>query len=62
MTHIETTRLKDLIATRIGAVQEFARELSVDCDVKELETLVAALEQATTELKTTLVAIPHHPS
>ena len=62
MSHIETTRLKDLIAIRIGAVQEFAQAMTVDRDVKELETLVAELEQATAELKTTLVAIPHHPA
>jgi len=62
MTHIETTRLNDLIATRIGTIQEFARAMTTDCELQELEALVAELEQATTELKTTLKAIPHHPA
>ena len=62
MSHIETTRLNDLIATRIGAIQEFALAMNVNCEVQELETLVAELEGATAELKTTLAAIPHHHS
>lgn len=61
MTHIETTRLKDLIALRIGAVQEFAQEMTVNREVKDLVRLVAELEEATAELKTTLEATPHHP-
>lgn len=62
MTHIETTRLKDLIAIRIATVQEFAEAMTVDSKVQELEALVTELEQATAELKTTLEAIPHHPA
>lgn len=62
MSHIETTRLNDLIATRLGAIQEFALAMTVDKELQELEALVAELEQATVELKTTLKAIPHHPA
>ena len=61
MSHIETTRLNDLIAIRIGAIQEFAEAMTTNCEVQELEALVAELEEATAELKTTLEAIPHHP-
>ena len=62
MSHIETTRLNDLIALKIGAIKEFAQTMSVECELQELETLVAELEEATAELKTTLEAIPHHPA
>jgi hypothetical protein len=62
MSHIETTRLNDLIATRIGAIQEFALAMTVSCELQELAALVAKLEEATAELKTTLEAIPHHPA
>jgi hypothetical protein len=62
MSHIETMRLNDLIALKIGAVKEFARTMNVDSELQELETLIAELEQATVELKTTLEAIPHHPA
>ena len=62
MSHIETTRLKDLIATRIGAIQEFALAMTGDKELQELEALIAELEQATAEFKTTLQAIPHHLS
>jgi hypothetical protein len=62
MSHIETLRLNDLIATRIAAIQEFAMAMTVDKELQELERLVADLEQATIELKTTLGAIPHHPA
>lgn len=62
MSHMETTRLNDLIALKIGAIKEFAKSMSVDSELQELEILVAELEGATAELKTTLEAIPHHPS
>jgi hypothetical protein len=62
MSHIETTRLNDLIALKIGAIKEFAQAMTVDSEVQELEALVAELEDATAELKTTLEAIPHHPA
>ena len=60
MSHIETTRLNDVIAIRIGAIQEFALAMNVNCEIQELEMRVAELEEATKELKTTLEAIPHH--
>ena len=62
MSQIETTRLNDLIALRIGAIKEIARSMSVDYELQELETLIAELEGATAELKSTLGAIPHHPA
>lgn len=62
MSHMETTRLNDLIALKIGAIKEFARTMSVDNELQELETLIAELEEATADLKMTLEAIPHHPS
>lgn len=60
MSQIETTRLNDLIALKIAAIKEFAQSMSVDSKLVELETLIAELEGATAELKTTLQAIPHH--
>lgn len=62
MSHIETRRLNDLIALKIAAIKELAQTMSVDSKLVELETLIAELEQATAELKTTLEAIPHHPA
>ena len=62
MSHIETMRLQDLIALKIAAIKEFAQTMSVDSELQEMETLLAELEQATAELKTTLEAIPHHPA
>lgn len=46
MSHIETMRLNDLIALKIGAIKEFARTMSVDNELQELETLIAELEGA----------------
>lgn len=60
MSHNETMRLNDLIALKIGAIKEFARTMSVDNELQELETLITELEGATADLKTTLQAIPHH--
>lgn len=62
MSQIETRRLNDLIALKIAAIKELAQTMSVDSKLVELETLIAELEQATAELKTTLEAIPHHPA
>lgn len=62
MSHIETTRLKDLIAIQIGAIQEYSQLMSVNCELQELEALVVKLKEATVELKTTLGSIPHHPA
>lgn len=62
MSHIETTRLKDLIALNIGTINKFTKRMNVDCELQELEELITELEQATAELKTTLQAIPHHPT
>lgn len=62
MSQIETTRLNDLIALRIGAIKELARTMRADSELQELETLIAELEGATAELRTTLEAIPHHPA
>ena len=62
MSHIETTRLNDLIAIKIAAIQEFAEAMTANSELQELEALVAELEEATDELKTTLEAIPHDPA
>lgn len=62
MSHIETRRLNDLIAIKIAAIQEFAQAMTVNNELQKLEALVAELEDATAELKTTLEAIPHDPA
>jgi hypothetical protein len=59
MSHIETTRLNDLIALRIAAIQKLSQALTVNSEVQEIEALLAELVQASTDMKKMLEAIPH---
>lgn len=62
MTHVETTRINELVGLQIGAIQEEAQKLNVDCDLQEIEANIAALEKRIKALKVSLEAIPHdHP-
>lgn len=62
MAHIETARVNEVIGLQIGAVQEFAEALNVDCALEELEATLGSLETAVADLKSTLKAIPHRPA
>ena len=59
MTHLETTRVNDLIGLKIGAIQEEAQKLDVNSSLQELEVNLSALEKRTADLKVVLEAIPH---
>ncbi|ABB32746.1 hypothetical protein GeomeDRAFT_3146 [Geobacter metallireducens RCH3] len=59
MTHIETTRVNEVIGLHIGTIQETAQMLNVNCELQELEAHIATLEQAIADLKESLTAIPH---
>ena len=59
MTHIETTRVNEVLATHVGVIREFAQKLNVDGDLQTLEADIAELEAALAALKGALDAIPH---
>ena len=59
MTHLETTRVNDLIGLKIGVIQEEAQKLDVNSSLQELEVNLSALEKRTADLKVVLEAIPH---
>lgn len=62
MTHIETDRYNEVIGLQIGTVREIAHRLSEDCDLEELEAIIAELEESIAGLKESLAAVPHsHP-
>jgi hypothetical protein len=46
MTHVEISRINDLIGLQIGAIQEEAQKLNVDSDLQKIEANIAALEDA----------------
>ncbi|MDA8413787.1 MAG: hypothetical protein M0023_08360 [Desulfobacteraceae bacterium] len=59
MTHLETTRINDVIGLQIGAIQEFASELNVESDIEELQANLSKLEKSVAKLNSTLKALPH---
>ncbi len=62
MTHIETARYNEVIGLQIGSIREIAHRLSEDCDMEELEEIIAELEETIVDLRGSLAAFPHkHP-
>lgn len=62
MTHIETSRYNEVIGLQIGSIREIAHKLNEDCDMEELEAIIAELEEAIADLRGSLTAVPHkHP-
>jgi hypothetical protein len=59
MTHIETARFNEVIGLQIGAIRETVHKLNENCDLEELESIVAELEGMTADLKRSLAAVPH---
>jgi len=59
MTHIETARYNEVIGLQIGAIQENAHRLNENCDLEELEAIIAELEGTIVDLKGSLAAMPH---
>ncbi len=59
MTHIETDRYNEVIGLQIGSIREIAHRLSEDCDMEDLEAIIAELEEAIAGLKGSLAAFPH---
>lgn len=59
MTHIETARFNEVIGLQIGAIKETVHKLDENCDLEELEAIIAVLEGEIAALKGSLAAIPH---
>lgn len=59
MTHIETSRVNELIETNIGIVQAAAGRLSARLELEELEDGIAQLEKTVEDLKESLAALPY---
>jgi len=59
MTHIETSRVNEVIGINIGRVQEAARQLSAALELEQLEERIADLEKTIAELKEGLAALPY---
>ena len=57
--HIETTRYNEVIGLNIGAIQEVAQKLNVNCDLEELEVIIVELEGTIADLRGSLTAMPH---
>jgi hypothetical protein len=59
MTHIETSRVNELLAGHMAIIKEFADKLDVNGDLEEIEANVVEIEQALADLKGALASIPH---
>ena len=59
MTHIETSRVNEVIGLHIGTIQEAAHKLSASSDLEQLEVDIAALEKTITDLKDSMAALPY---
>lgn len=59
MTHIETSRVNEMIGINIGKVQQAAQRLTTTMELEELEMQIADLEKAISELKESLMALPY---
>jgi hypothetical protein len=59
MTHIETSRVNELLAGHMAIIKEFADRLDVNGELQEIEANVAEIEKALADLKDALAAIPH---
>ncbi|ANA41061.1 MULTISPECIES: hypothetical protein [Geobacter] len=59
MTHIETSRVNELLAGYMAVIKEFADRLDVNGELQEIEANVAEIEQALADLKEALASIPH---
>uniref|UniRef100_C6E263 Uncharacterized protein n=1 Tax=Geobacter sp. (strain M21) TaxID=443144 RepID=C6E263_GEOSM len=59
MTHIETSRVNELIGINIGKVQQTAQRLTATMELEDLEAQIADLEKAIAELKESLMALPY---
>ena len=57
--HIETARYTEVIGLQIGAIQEVAQKLNVNCELEELEAIIAELEGTMADLKGSLAGVPH---
>lgn len=59
MTHIETSRVNEVLARQIGVIQEFAAKLDVKEDLQTLEEKLTVIDGALAALREALAAIPH---
>ncbi|WP_085815083.1 hypothetical protein [Geoanaerobacter pelophilus] len=59
MTHIETSRVNEMIGINIGKVQQAAQRLNTTMELEELESQISELEKTTSELKESLMALPY---
>lgn len=59
MTHIETSRVNEMIGINIGKVQQAAQRLNTAMELEELESQIAELEKTVSELKESLMALPY---
>jgi hypothetical protein len=59
MTHIETTRVNELLGLQIGVVRDFSARLDAR-DLEQLDQDITELEGAIRELREMLASIPHH--
>jgi hypothetical protein len=59
MTHIETTRVNEMLGLQIGVVREFLGRLNTQ-DLEQLDKDVTELGVAVRELKEMLASLPHH--
>lgn len=59
MTHIETTRVNEVLGLQIGVVRDFSARLDAR-DLEQLDQDIAELEGAIRELREMLASVPHH--
>ena len=59
MTHIETSRVNEVMGIKIGTVQEAAHRLSAVMELEELELGIAELEKCIADLKESLAGLPY---
>jgi hypothetical protein len=58
MTHMETTRINEMLGLQIGVIQDAAHKLQSD-NLEQLEEDMSALDGAIQELRAMIAGLPH---
>lgn len=59
MTHLETSRVKEMLKFQISAIRDYAARLDHDTEIEQLEEDMADLEKSIDDLKGMIKGLPH---
>ena len=59
MTHLETSRVREMLKFQISAIRDYAARLDHDTEIEQLETDLVELESSVQDLKKMVEGLPH---